>query len=411
MPSGTLLRALPLLAVLVLGGCATAHYNRSALTADPVESLPPVRPATLDQYDARYPDADAVFIRLQDTREHVFEPRLDRWEYVRDRFHQYVVLDPEEEWVSTLTFGVEQGGTLEGVFSRVTSPDGTVRTFGVQDFVRERDEDGGWEYRIAYPGIERGSLIEERFRTRMRATDNDTPPLYEDIPLQRTYPVDSLLVRLVYPEGWGLQVKAIGQGVFPPYLVDRTTLPGNLLVQVDLTNVSPVPDEAYAPHFKEQGRYLEILVTGVETSGVEYHAPTSWEELGQGFARYAFRRGSIFGDPAARQAGRIIEESAPDSTRLAAIVTWVQENIEMGEGGDSFAEVLDARRGDPLFITGLTQAMLVSSGLDAEYLMIHPATEGYFDRAFVTGAQLPIPAVGVRMDGELRVVFPYLRGL
>ena len=55
--------------------------------------------------------------------------------------------------------------------------------------------------------------------------------------------------------------------------------------------------------------------------------------------------------------------------------------------------------------------MLSEVGLDADFILIHPASEGYFDRSFISPSQFTTPAVQVRLEGETAVVFPYIEGL
>jgi hypothetical protein len=94
-------------------------------------------------------------------------------------------------------------------------------------------------------------------------------------------------------------------------------------------------------------------------------------------------------------------------------VAWVQANIEsVDEGGATdLRGALQQRRADDFLITGLTQAMLEESGLDADFILIHPMSEGYFDPQFIDIRQFTAPAVLVRLEGTDRVVFPYVDGL
>jgi hypothetical protein len=411
------LRTTLLFALAAVAGCSgpVDLMERSVHTARPLDDFDPVGAVDVEAIAAASPGADAKFFLHERAMEHLFElPSGGTWAFVDDNRRQYVVLDPEEEVWSTIRIFVTPGGNLEDYFGRVTSPDGTVRTFGKADLVQERDDDGV-TYSLAYPGIERGSVVEEATRTRHVFRRNlYLPPLAHEVPLQLSVPVDTLRFRYVYPDSWALKVKRIGPNRMPYLAVDRSSEPGKVVLTYSSTAVPAVPDEPYAPFFAEVADYLEFQVSEIYVGAEKvFEAPTDWAAFAEDFKRYVFRSGTLFSDPAARAAADVVDAQAPDSAKLAGIVRWVQQNVEEDPGSDanSDVDVLRSRRGNAYFITGLTRAMLERAGLTADYLLIHPASEGYFDDSFVHDSEFSVPAVGVTVGGERRVVFPYLRSL
>jgi len=402
-----------LVGLLALGGCATVDLTeRSAFTARPLDAFAPVGPVDVEAIVAEHPGADAKFFLYDRSMEHLFRLGDDgTWDFVDDDRRQYVVLDPDEERWSTIRIHVEDGGVLEGYFGRVTHPDGTVHTFAKENLVEERDDDGA-VYSLAYPGVVRGSVVEEAIRTRYAFRRNRyLPPLAHEVPLQFDVPVDTLRFRYVYPSDWALKVKKIAPNRVPPVFVDRDSEPGKTIVEFTGLGVPEVPDEPYSPFFLEMANYFEFLVSEINIHGEQvFEAPQDWPAFADAFKRYALRSGGFFSDPAARAAADVIDPSDPDTVKLAEIVRWVQQNIEEdGESGaDSFADVLRSRHGNVYLVTGLTYAMLDRAGLEPDYLLIHPASEGYFDEQYVHESEFGVPAVGVTVDGQRRVVFPYL---
>ena len=408
--------ALPALAILLaLTGCVPGGLvPRTTYTERPVVAPPPPEGLDVEAYAARNEGRDGVFVRVEVTDEHGFGlPKRDDWQYVEDRRTQYIILDPEAEWLSTQTIRVGEGGTLLGVASRVTGPDGTTQTFGVEDFQVEQDGSDR-VYKLAYPDIRRGSVVDEAFRISYASGPNYVPPLREEYRLAYPLPVDTLRVRYIYPSGWGLQVKSIGPRVIPAYSSDLDTAGlKQRILTFERYNVPAYEDEPFSPYFKETAEYVDLRVTSIRAGQAEYDPPKTWGELAEQFSKYAFRKGGLFSNPVGNAVGQAVpDETVPDSLKLAQIVGWVQNNIEIGEPSrDDLTRVVREGKGSPFQICGLTQAMLDRVGIEAEFLLIHPTSEGYFDREYVTGSQFPIPAVGAEVDGLRYVVFPFIEGL
>ncbi|HEX8297697.1 MAG TPA: hypothetical protein VF594_00940 [Rubricoccaceae bacterium] len=405
------------LILAALSGCAASGgsmaASRSSFTRRPLTEMPPLPVVRLDSLRTAYPNLPMAYLTDERTIEHQFDFPSE-WDFVQDVRRQYVVLDPDD--TQATTFGVTLGrrDVLEGAHLRLVSPDGAESVFALADLVREQDG-GAVSYKFAYPNVVAGSVIEESYRLRQTTDRTFQPPLYHDIALQREVPVDQMTVRYVYPSSWSLAVKQVGPQRMPEFQLDRTTLPHSSILTVRRDHVAPFADEPYSPFFKEVAPYLEFAVTAIHVGDVLplYQAPTSWEALATDFGRYAFKRRGGATGPVAQQARSVADPAAPDSVRLASIVSWVQTNIEpVDEGGATdLRGVLQSHRANDLLITGLTQAMLEESGLDADFILIHPMSEGYFDPQFIDIRQFTAPAVLVRLEGTDRVVFPYVEGL
>lgn len=408
-----------LLVALLLGGCAASNRSsidnlRTPFTRGAVQALDPAPRVDVDSLRAVHGRVPFVYLHSERTIEHQFALRADVWDFVQDVRQQYVVLDPDDERASSFRIPADRRDVIEGVHLRVTSPDGTVRSFALSDLERESDSDG-FVYKLAYPALQAGSVVDERIRLRRSWDRSFQPPLYHDVALQFDVPADRIVFRYIYPSGWAIKIKQMARGVVHPFALDRDSHQGRTVITAERTGVAPFADEPFSPFFKEVGPYLEFAVTSIHDGDVlpVYEAPATWEALGRNFVRYVFsRRGGTTG-PVARQAREIADPAAPDSVRLAAIVSWVQNEIQVvDEGGaDDLRGALDRRRANPYLITGLAHAMLEEAGLEASYVLIHPARDGYFDPAFVDARQFEDPAVAVRVDGRDHVVFPYLRGL
>ena len=408
---------LALAALFILSGCAGSYFldGRTPYTGRPTSELAPIDPSRIQAVvDGAAEDEDAHYFRYETTREHIFTlPQRDVWIYLEDVRGQYVVLDPESERMTTFRMTLPRRADIEDAFFRVTSPAGVVETFTMADLIQERDGDL-MTYKLAYRAVERGSLIEEAFRIKHEWADDYQPPLYHDIRLQQSVPTDTLIARYIFPPTWGLRLKQTSPGFVQPMdITERAD--GRRVLQVTTVNTPGFPDEPYAPSFKEVAPYWEFAVNKIAVaSGVPplYSAADSWEELGEDWKDYAFKRGGLFSDPVRRKLGDIIPDpSISDSAKVAQITTWVQSNIEVGGDARDLGGVLRDGKGDPIRITSLTQALLDEAGVETSFLLIHPASEGYFDQSFIHDGQFELPAVLARVPGQDYILFPYIDGL
>ena len=407
---------LPLIVLVALSGCGSlaAFDGRTDYTARPASDLRPVDPARVQKVvDAARDDDDAHYFYYESTREHLFMlPDKAEWTYLEDVRGQYVVLDPDEERLTTFRMTLPRRARLEDGFFRSTSPSGVVETFTAADLIEERDGDDV-TYKLAYRSIEKGSVIEEAFRIRQEWGDNFNPPLYHDIRLQRPFATDTLIARYIFPETWAMRLKQTAPREYP--LMEITPLrDGRRVLDITLADLPAFPDEPYAPYYKEVAPYWEFAINRIESRPGQpalYVAPESWEELAGNIKDYAFKRGGIFSDPVRRKLGDIVDPAATDSAKVAQITTWVQSNIEAGDEARNLGDVLKTGTGSIYQITGLTQALLDEAGVETSFLMIHPRSEGYFDPSFIHTGQFVEPAVLARVPGTDYILFPYVDGL
>lgn len=398
--------------LLLLTGCVSS--GRSAYLERDVASFIPAAPVDASAYQAKYEGHEGVFTHWERVAEHVTYSDMGgtaHWTYLQDSRLRYVILDPEAEWLTTFRTEVQPGGRIEGVAIRVTSPDGSARTFSESDLVEEVSS-GGTVFKMAYPNVESGTVVEENVRVRYRAGRNFSPPLEYDIPFQFSIPTEYVSFRFAYPSWWALKIKQVAKGRLPFYHTEYDEEEKKTFLIYEARDVPAVPDEIYAPHFKGMAQYMEFQVTDLSIGQARYRAPGSWEEMADRFKKYAFRRGGFFSNPVKRALDGLDLEGRTDEEKLDAIVTFIQDTIEPGVSSkDDFNTVLKERRGNIYLITGLAQAMLAEAGVDANYLMIHSAADGFFDRTYVTGSQLYIPAIASRVAGQPHVVFPWAEGL
>ncbi|HEX9952296.1 MAG TPA: hypothetical protein VGB53_11045, partial [Rubricoccaceae bacterium] len=275
------------LLLAALSGCASSggsmSASRSSFTRRPLAEMPALPAVRLDSLREAYPGLPMAYLTDERTIEHQFDFPAE-WDFVQDVRRQYVVLDADN--TTATTFGVTLGrrDVLEGAHLRLVRPDGGESVYALADLIREQDG-GAVSYKFAYPNVVAGSVVEESYRLRQTTDRTFQPPLYHDIALQRSVPVDRMTVRYVYPSSWALAVKQVGPQMMPEFELDRTTLPHSTILTVRRDRVAPFADEPYSPFFKEVAPYLEFAVTAIHVGDVLplYQAPTSWEALATDF--------------------------------------------------------------------------------------------------------------------------------
>ena len=410
-----------LVALTTLAGCAgvdpLAAY-RTELTKRPLNQFAPIPAHSVDDLETRFDGEPAYFFDVDRTIEHVFLlAESGDWSYVEDLRQSYVVLDPEEDRYTTFQTSLAPREFLDGVFLRTTAPSGEVRTYSEVDMVRE-EKNGRTTLKFAYPSIEKGTVIEESIRTSRRWTDDFFPPLYVEAPLQREVPVGKFAFRYIYPSIWALKIKAIGPRQIPPYELDRGSFHDRTAVTFIGNDLPAFPDEPYSPYFKETAPYLEMQVSKIlhpidRLAPPIYQTPESWQEVAERYGEFAFDRGGRRYREVQEKTGELTAGAETDSARTAQIVSWIQSNIEVEneDSPDDIANVLRQRKGDTFMISALAQAMLAEADVDSDFILIHPVSDGYLDRTFITGNQFYVPAVQVTLAGDETVVFPYIKGL
>ncbi len=174
---------------LLLTGCSQtgsmisnlrSSYTLRAVADMP--TLPELSRSVVEQAKEDNPGAAIAFMHHERTVEHQFYLERGIWDYVQDIRKQYVVLDPDDEQASTYRLEMGEKDILEGVHLRVISPAGDETVFGRSDLIRE-ESNGDVVYKLAYPRVELGTIVEESIRLRRAANEQYQPPLDQDVAL------------------------------------------------------------------------------------------------------------------------------------------------------------------------------------------------------------------------------------
>lgn len=400
--------SLLLLTLVLLLSAACKTSERTIQTTMQTEEVAPV---DLAAYEAKYDGEDGVYLDVDYSFEHVTvsSAYLTEWEFYRTVQRRYLVLNPDAEDLTTFNEAVQESDKLKEVSLRVVAPDGSMQTFALSDLTSEKDSDGTTTYKMAYPGIQKGSIIEEVFVVhRLFAMQN--PPMRADVPLQYTIPCEALNFRYAYPDWWKVDVKDVGPDRTIDYTVETNEDTSKRILRYTRTNIPGIDDEPYAPFFKEVADYMQLEITELELGSEKYKGPEDWESVA---AR--FKRLTIDTSPP-RNVRRATESTTEGLTttreKIDAIIDFVDENIEVrATDGNSIKDVMRDKAGNPYFVTSLVQAMLAHAGVPSRYMLAHSAQDGYFDPDFISNSQFYLPGLIVWVDQEEVFLFPYYKHL
>lgn len=364
----------------------------------------------LEREYGRFP---GVYLERSHDIEHVASSDMlgGSWQYLELQHHRYVVLDPDSEKLTTFKCYLERDWELVKVNLQIIHPDGTRNVFSKSDLTRETASEGRQAYKFAYPRVVKGSQIEEQMEIRVKFGVG-RPPIYQDIPLQYDIPCLKAQFSFAYPDWWRISVKKIGPDRTVQTQTQYLAREHKKVIRCTRTDVPAIEDEPFSPFFKEMAEYLEFEITHLEIGSSIYDAPKTWNDFASRFKRYVMDKDAKFSMRVQRTARDLTENLDSSLEKLEAIVSYVQEEIstDADETGN-FAKVLKEKRGDAPTNTALTQRMLSAIQIPSKFILLHSASDGYFDETFVSQHQLYLLALMVQIQDKTYVVFPYMKGL
>ena len=351
----------------------------------------------VDNYRETYDGHDGVYIEKELTVEHYLQGQ--DWSASLHSRLRFMILNEDAEWITTFRVQIDPGESLKTAWVTTMAPDGTVRSYGVEDMKREEKSDGTIIYKFAYPEIAVGTVVDEGFDIRYAVGRSLSQFVF---PLQFDVPTEKVSVRFVYPKIFSVKTKKLGPS--DRLAINYENPRGGRAVVYEDTDLPAVADEPYSPYFKEMTRYLEIAITGAYS---ETWLP-SWSSFADGYRDYAVDKESFWRDRAEDIVEDVVDDSMSDRQKFAAIVGWLQKNIEVAYLEDAdFNDVIKSRKGGPMLINGLARLMLDKVGIDANLILVHPAYDGFFDQDYIVYGTLTDPAIHAKIDGKDLVAVPH----
>ncbi len=412
-------RILPLILLsLTLTSCTVS--KRTAFLTIP-EAPAAAEQIDLGLYEDKYGDYDGVYLYSEEIVEHaggkenlgLFANELtsNKWTYSMITKEKYIVFDPDAAYLTSSEFG----GKPDVFYARLTSPDGTVRTFLLSDLETTAGTYGD-RFTLVYPDVEKGTLVERGWEYSFGGGPWTPLDYYE--PLQYVWPCERLSYTFLYPEWWTIEVKNIGPHNTLSYAHERLAEGKKKILKYEATDVSAYAGEPFSPAFKEVSKYLQFRIANLQMSLGRLENPDNWADFVKNIRKGMLKKMSKRSKKVESLTDDITARCATPYQKLDTIVSHVQQNIKLAPEEDHDGhpdKTLTKMNGNTVDIISLTRAMLAHAGISSDILLVHSADDGHFDRNYVDFAQFSTLALGVTLAEEgaekRYTVFPYLEYL
>ncbi len=397
-------------ASLLLSSCI--YSKRVTDLPIPIASIPEEQ-LDIAAYEKKYGKYSGVYLELEYIIEHTGNQMglaIDPWTFYKVSKIKYMVFNPDDESLATFNLKTHASANLSKVYLRIIYPNGEVKQFGKDDLYSEKSSKYEVTYKFAYPSLKKGTVIEEGYEL-VYKVPTVYPPLDHDYYLQYSIPCEKLKISYAFPDWWSIQSKEIAENVSIDVAWINDLENHKKIATYSAKDIPAYMEEPYAPFFKEVGKYFQFQITNLSMGQIHYNAPSSWHKAVRNLKKYATYKDRFFSFKVRDMTNELIAGINNPMDRLDAVLTYIQEDIEISRDKKkrNFKNILNDKKGDVYRITGLAQSMLLKAGIDAKYLLLHSAEDGYFDKSYFSADQFTMPAIGVIVDHQTYVVFPYIK--
>ncbi len=400
------------LALVGFSGC-----TQSVRTTRLVMPVAEVRttPVDVTAYVEKYRGYDGVILSADHTIEHSgamdksgLLSNLLTWDYADVFQEEYVVLNPEADYLTTYKFDFKP----DKFYARVVYPAGTIRDFAITDCKEIKNPEGWKSYAIAFPNITVGTIVKIGYESEYVA-GLFMPPLEYDIDLQYSIPCEKLKFTFAYPDWWTIQQKRLSTLRFTPVAVSQKPEAKKTYLTYEATDVPALRMEPFSPPFKLFANYLEFQVTHLKMIDRSWDNEKTWAEVAETFHKYVIKKAERTSSSVERVTDSLVRPFTTPRGKAEAILKFVADRITPSwrDNDGNPGKTLDSKVGSPYDIASLTRAMLERAGMESEYLIVHDSRDGYFDGDYITGSQFGMPALRVQLDSAAVVLFPTFKYL
>lgn len=395
---------------LLLCGCVTS--KRTAFLNNDINSKPDTKEYNLEDYYEKYNNYDAVYLLKDIVYDQFGEKEKgvfgNKWNMIKVERFKYLIINPKNDNYTTYKLDVFPTATVEKLIAHISYPDGSNKVFNKLNFKKLEDPNGFESYNLIIPNVEKGTIVDIGYEMNYKMFSY--PILDYSIPLQFIIPAEKLSFQYSYPAWWEINVKQLGPDKKIEYVSEYLVKDKKKKLIYTDTMVPPIIIEPYSPYFREMANYIDFEVTKFRMGGVSFNSPENWnkvmEEIRKSYMNKKGRSENVENYSKALTKGLTNEKD-----KIKAIINYVQENIIVSNeySGNNFTEILEERKGSAAKITGLVHSMLESVGVESIYLLLHSASDGYFDKNYISYDQFTAPAVCVQSTDRTYVLFPYIK--
>ncbi|CAN0468649.1 unnamed protein product, partial [Laminaria digitata] len=366
----------------------------------------------LTALQTQYGNVDGVYLKYTQSLEHnvsiAFTSTIPHWKFYEIVDRSFVIFNPQSPELSTFRLEVPANSKLQQAAISIQAPGASSQTFDKDDLISQAGSDGEMVYTLDYSNVAAGTVVTEKYEM-TRGDLEKNPPVTHDVALQYNIPVQELDFQYIYPIWWQVQVKNLSLNQPLNYERIEDADRRKIILKYTDQNVPAFQQSDATPYFKQVAPYFQLQVSNMTMgSAVKYNAPEDWTDFAKDYRKFAIAPADKPSRDVKKAADQMLGGASSDLDRVEVSLNFVNDNIRLLEGTQhrSLDVVLSKREGNAFQATSLMQAMLQVYNIDSEYLLIHPAYEGYFDPDFYSGVQLKEPALGVFVEGEQYYVFP-----
>ncbi len=399
-----------LLLIPLLCGCVV-HGKRQYILDHQQTSNVRFEPIDIESYAALYAEDDGVYLYRENYLELVHRG-TSLLSYDRPSYHawhaetmRYLILNPEADELTTFDLDLDKEMTLSAAYIHVISPDGSITALDIDDMNVEEDSDGSKRYRVAYPDVVKGTIVDIGYETFENPTRSGS--YHHQLRLQYALPCERLLVQIVYPESWDRHVKIRGgetgesesKEVYTRDVDEEREL---VTTTYQVSNLPALYNEPWSPYRNERLRYLEMAVVKFRGSPIT----RTWKQYAEMLHDY------FMSDAKPRHVDIEIENDGGEEATVKGVISWINENIRLKSLDRSIPydpiEVIERGEGRPQEITILAGLMMINAGIDTEFLLIHSAFDPPVDTAFVAPGRYYTPGLRVSIGDSTLLLFPWI---
>ena len=369
-----------------------------------------VTPLDIDTYAEIYAEDDGVYLYRENYIEMVHKgsslltqdlQTFDSW-YVETM--RYLVLDPDAEELSTFDLALAPGVRLMNAHIKVIDPDGGITHLDISDMNVETDSDGARRYRVAYPGVKKGTIVDVGYET--LEDPRRTGHYHHELPLQYRLPCEQLRIQVVHPTHWRIKIRGGVDATPNRDELYQRRVDGENRVAITTYDAHDIPalyNEPWSPYRNERLRYIEIALVKYRGSPIT----ESW-------AQYADKLFDYYVDGySPRQVKVDLERNSDDEgSTIRAVLDWVHEKVRHKALDPSIrydpVEAIERGEGRSAEITVLTKLLLQKVGIVANFVLIHSVLDPPVFDDFVAPGRYYFPGLELQSADSTLLLFPWI---
>ncbi len=389
-----------LIVAVLISSCTT--YKPTIIYKVP--TIPEISEDQKKQLLSDHKSYDAVILDKQFYIEHCYP---SYWEKKTIDYTSYLIINPNSERYTTFKAVSHPSNKILNINLRVFYPNNEYLEYTLSDCHSETNSSNETTYKIAYPNITQGCIIQESIEYSKYYNSQ-----FHTIPLQFNIPTLNYDFVFKYPTEWISQIKQ-NEVSKNNVKTSSDSLSKRSMITYSAKNLPGFKNESYAPSLEEMDQYLEIHLKKITinnmASPIYFDAPKNWHDLFDDFADYCLSDQSFFGNKSLKTAKEITKNCTTAYEKADSIVTYVQNNFIVADHltNVTYNSLISSKKGDPLKITGLTNRLLKEAEIESQVVICHSINDGTFDPDYISYTQFTDPGILITIDSTNYIVFPW----